>query len=105
METSNSLLSSFDQNGVFDVEQYVKVRSKRRAITAEEQLHLCMELAAEEETITAKNKRSRTRDVRGQMPKKLSEDGSMVPIDPHYDFVLLQRPFPRTFSHKAMDLC
>ena len=63
-----TLLHCFDSNGTFNVEQYVKVRYKRRASNAEEALQLCMELAEEEESIARTNKRSRTRDLRGQNP-------------------------------------
>ena len=83
MMDSTSILQCFKSNGNFDVEQYIKLRAKRRAATTEEIVEVCMSTAAEEESVSTRNKRSRTRDVRGQMPKKLAADGiTMVPIDP-----------------------
>ena len=62
---SSSILQCFKANGDFDVERYVKHRSKRNAATTEEILALCMSAAAEEEALSStQNKRRRTRDVR-----------------------------------------
>ena len=76
-----SVLRCFDDNGEFNIELYLKEKKKRRAASLEEQLECCMVAAAEEESIEKSRKRP-TRDTRGQMPKKVLEDGTIVPLEP-----------------------
>ena len=80
MQSNTTILACFDATGDFDIEAYVKLRSKRNAATAEEIAQICFEMAAEEEN--RKEPRIRTKDIRGQMPKKVDALGNIVPIEP-----------------------
>lgn len=73
-----SILKCFNQDGQFNVDEYMKLREKRRQ-SLEETLETCFATAASD---TTTRKRHRTRDRRGQMPMKMDVVGNMVPIDP-----------------------
>ena len=78
-----SLLQCFDGNGTFNVEQYVRHRAKRNAAAMDEIVNLSLMAADEEQRIVdGRRRRNRSRDLRGQMPKKVDEFGNIVPILP-----------------------
>ena len=68
---ANTILHCFDGNGTFDVERYLRHRAKRNAVATEELVNLALVTAEEEQqVVNRRRERSRTKDIRGQMPKK-----------------------------------
>ena len=83
MEPTNTVLDCFN-NGTFNVDRYVRLRAKRNAVALEEIVNLSLMAAEEEQRIVEDGRRThiRSRDLRGQMPKKVDEIGEIVPISP-----------------------
>ena len=77
--SNTSILNCFNHDGAFNIEEYLKLRSRRKQ-SVEETLDMCFAAAASKSSTPTKRKH--TRDIRGQMPMKKDVAGNVVPIDP-----------------------